>query len=81
MATWKGQFVALKDVVGDMLDEGVFTLTAARQYLTQKLGERVGKRQELLVPNSDHNPVRPDYGLYGSTTSSTAGASYRRLRC
>ncbi|WP_423751777.1 hypothetical protein [Salinirarus marinus] len=22
--------------------------------------ERVGDRQELLIPNPDHNPVRPD---------------------
>ena len=56
----KGQFRALKDIVGDMVDKGVFTQSTARQYLTQKPGEWVGKRQELLIPNSPHNPVRPD---------------------
>jgi hypothetical protein len=25
-----------------------------------RLAEQVGDRQELLIPNSDHNPVRPD---------------------
>lgn len=56
----KGQFRALKDVVGDMVDKGVFTQSTARQYLKQKLGEWVGKRQEFLIPNSAHNPVRPN---------------------
>jgi len=32
----KGQFRALKDVVGDMVDKGVFTKSTARQYLKQK---------------------------------------------
>ncbi len=56
----QGQFAALKDVVGDMLDKGVFTPSTARQYLKGKLAERVGDRQELLIPNSNLRPVQPD---------------------
>ena len=46
----QGQFQALKDAAGDMLDKGVFTPSTARQYLTQKLGEWIGERQELRIP-------------------------------
>lgn len=35
----QGQFAALKDVVGDMLDKGVFTPSTAGQYLKRKLAE------------------------------------------
>jgi hypothetical protein len=49
----KGQFRGLKDVVGDMVDKGVFTQSTARQYLTQKLGEWVGERQELRIPGGE----------------------------
>jgi len=42
-----------KDVVGDMLDKGVFTPSTARQYLKRKLAERVGDRQELLIPTGE----------------------------
>ncbi|RLM62887.1 hypothetical protein DVK08_18245 [Halorubrum sp. Atlit-9R] len=49
----QGQFAALKDVIGDMLDKGVFTPSTARQYLKQKLAERVGDRQELLIPTGE----------------------------
>jgi hypothetical protein len=49
----QGQFAALKDVVGDMLDKGVFTSSTARQYLKQKLAERVGDRQELRIPTGE----------------------------
>jgi hypothetical protein len=49
----QGQFAALKDVVGDMIDKGVFTPSTARQYLKRKLGAWVGDRQELRIPNSD----------------------------
>ena len=49
----KGQFRALKDVVGDMVNKGVFTQSTARQYLKQKLGEWVGKRQELRIPGGE----------------------------
>ena len=38
----QGQFATLKDVVGDMIDKGVFTPLTARQYLERKLAERVG---------------------------------------
>jgi hypothetical protein len=49
----QGQFAALKDVVGDMLDKGVFTPSTARQYLKRKLAERVGDRQELRLPTGE----------------------------
>lgn len=49
----QGQFAALKDVVGDMLDKGVFSPSTARQYLKRKLAERVGDRQELLIPTEE----------------------------
>jgi hypothetical protein len=49
----QGQFAALKDVVGDMLDKGVFTPSTARQYLRRKLAERVRDRQELLIPTGE----------------------------
>jgi len=49
----QGQFAALKDVVGDMVDKGVFTQSTARQYLKQKLGEWIGKRQELRIPSGE----------------------------
>jgi len=49
----QGQFQALKDVAGDMLDKGVFTQSTARQYLKQKLGEWVGERQELRIPGGE----------------------------
>jgi len=49
----QGQFQALKDVAGDMLDKGVFTPSTARQYLKRKLAERVGDRQELLIPTGE----------------------------
>jgi len=57
----QGQFAALKDVVADMLDKGVFTPSTARQYLKQKLGEWVGERQELRIPG-DESPS-PDATL------------------
>ena len=46
----QGQFAALKDVVGDMIDKGVFTSSTASQYLKWKLAERVGDQQELRIP-------------------------------
>ncbi|WP_058992384.1 DUF6735 family protein [Haloarcula sp. CBA1127] len=49
----QGQFMALKDVVGDMIDKDIFTPSTARQYLKQKLGERVGDQQELLIPTRE----------------------------
>ena len=51
----QGQFHALKDVVGDMIDKGVFTPSAARQFLKRKLADRVGDRQKLLIP-TDESP-------------------------
>jgi hypothetical protein len=49
----QGQFAALKDVVGDMIDKGVFTQSTTRQYLKQKLGEWVGENQELRIPGGE----------------------------
>ncbi len=49
----QGQFAAFKDVVGDMIDKGVFTPSTARQYLKRKLAERVRDRQELLIPTGE----------------------------
>ena len=49
----QGQFQALKDIVGDMIDKGVFTPSTARQYLKRKLAEWVGDRQELLIPTGE----------------------------
>jgi hypothetical protein len=49
----QGQFAALKDVVGDMLNKGVFTPSTAKQYLKQKLAEQVRDRQELLIPTGE----------------------------
>ena len=49
----QGQFAALKDVVGDMIDKGVFTPSTARQYLKRKLVERVGDRQKLRTPTGE----------------------------
>ena len=46
----QGRLAALKDVVGDMIDKGVFTLSPARQYLKWKLAERAGGRQEVRIP-------------------------------
>ncbi|MDG5778717.1 DUF6735 family protein [Haloarculaceae archaeon H-GB2-1] len=46
----QGQFAALKDVVVDMLDKGVFEPSTARQYLKRKLAERVGDRQKWRTP-------------------------------
>jgi len=49
----KGQFAALKDVIGDMVENGVFTPSTARQYLKRKLAERVGDQQEARIPTSE----------------------------
>lgn len=49
----QGQFVALKNAVGDTLDRGLFTPSTARLYLKRKLAERVGDRQELLISTED----------------------------
>jgi len=49
----QGQFPALKDIVGDMIDQGVFTPSTARQYLQQTLAEWVGDQQELLIPTGE----------------------------
>lgn len=34
-------------------NKGVFTPSTARQYLKRKLAERVGDRQELLIPTGE----------------------------
>ena len=54
----QGQLAALKDVVDDMIDKGVFTPLTAKGYLKRKLAERVGDRQELRIPTGESDPVR-----------------------
>ncbi|WP_136717380.1 DUF6735 family protein [Halorientalis salina] len=44
-----GEFRALKAVVGDMLDRGVFTSQEAIQYIEEKLATSVGNQQELII--------------------------------
>ncbi len=36
-----------------MIDKCVFTLSTTRQYLKRKLAERIGDRQELLIPTGE----------------------------
>jgi len=55
----QGQFAALKDVVGDMIDKGVFTPSTARQYLKRKLAERVGDRLSYAFRPRNHPSRRP----------------------
>ena len=57
----QGQFAALKDVVGDMIDKGVFTPSTARQYLKRKLAERAGDRQELRIPSGESETMSGRY--------------------
>jgi hypothetical protein len=56
----QGQFRALKYVVGDMVDKGVFTQSTARQYLTQKLDEWAVGHQEIRVSASIEPEISPD---------------------
>ena len=49
----RGEFRALKDVVGDMVDRGVFTPDEAQQYLQRKLGEWVRDRRDLIIRMAD----------------------------
>ena len=58
----KRQFRALKDVVGDMVDKGVFTQSTGRQYLKQKLAERVGDQQKLLIPTGESSFEKTSLG-------------------
>lgn len=43
----KSRFQALKDVVGDMVDESVFTEAEAVAYMQEKLAEWIDERQDL----------------------------------
>ncbi|WP_436927626.1 DUF6735 family protein [Halosimplex amylolyticum] len=45
----QGEFRALKDVVGDLIDRGVFTHADAIQYMETKLDEWVEDQEELIV--------------------------------
>lgn len=45
----QGEFRALKDVTGDMIDRGVFTEGEAIEYLAEKLAEWVDDEQELII--------------------------------
>lgn len=44
-----GQFQALKDVVGDRIDDGDLTLEEARTYMIEKLRAWSSDKTELLV--------------------------------
>jgi len=44
-----GEFRALKAVVGDMIDRGVFTHREAMQYIEETLAASVGNQQELII--------------------------------
>ncbi|MDG5777867.1 DUF6735 family protein [Haloarculaceae archaeon H-GB2-1] len=48
----QGQFAALKAVVGDMVDRGVFDREEAVQYMLGNLQEWTGHHQSLLVHTS-----------------------------
>ncbi|AQL42116.1 hypothetical protein BV210_05040 [Halorientalis sp. IM1011] len=59
----RGEFRALKDVVGDMIDRGVFTPAIATEYMQAKLADWLTEEQDLLVytpgasetvPETDH---------------------------
>lgn len=56
----RGQFSALKDVAGDLINDGVFTESEAIQYIKQKLAEWVGDRQELLIPTEERPTSGPE---------------------
>jgi len=45
----QGEFRALKDVTGDLIDRGVFTHGEALEYLTQKLAAWVDDQHELII--------------------------------
>ena len=53
----RGQFQGLKDVVGDMIDRGVFSEAIARRYMMEKLAEWIGDRQELVIPTAESAPT------------------------
>lgn len=45
----QGEFQALRNVVGDMVDRGVFTRESAVGYMEQRLREWTGSNEELYV--------------------------------
>ncbi len=45
----QGEFRALKAVVGEMVDHGVFSPTEAAAYMAEKLDSWTGDRSELLI--------------------------------
>lgn len=45
----RGEFRALKDVVGDLIDDGVFTVAEGHSYMRAKLRDWVDDRQTLLI--------------------------------
>lgn len=47
----RGQFQGMKDIVGDMIDRGVFSETMARRYMMEKLAEWIDERHDLIIPN------------------------------
>src|SRR6056297_2092423 len=48
-----GQFQALKDVVGDRVDDGEFTLAEARAYIVEKLRAWSREEVEVIGPDDD----------------------------
>ena len=44
-----GEFQGLKAVVADLIDRGVFTTEEGSEYMTDRLCEWVGDREELLI--------------------------------
>lgn len=50
-------FAAMKDVVGDLVDRGVFTLDEATEYLQTKLAAHVDARADLIVRTPGESEV------------------------
>ncbi|SNZ15285.1 hypothetical protein SAMN06269185_2448 [Natronoarchaeum philippinense] len=48
----RGRFEALKDVVGDLIDDDVLTHEVATEYMIEKLTAWCGEEQELIVRTS-----------------------------
>lgn len=45
----QGEFRALKDITGELIDRGVFTHEEGLEYLKQKLAEWVDEKHELII--------------------------------
>ena len=49
----QGEFRVLKDITGELIDQGVLTRAEAPDYLERKLDEWVGEDEELIVRTAD----------------------------